>query len=149
MATIKANDWLLKNGHIKEIKRGRRSAENTALLNQAFADGVKFSDYTPAETTNEAGETVVKNVASPQTREIADIFIRYPGPNGNEYMSNSVWKVTVDGKEVKRSDKDIKNDWGGMRSACNNCGLSLVGHQCHTPVISINGKATPVLIERR
>lgn len=148
MATIKANDYLLKHGHIKEIKRGRRSVENTSILNQAFAEGVKFSDYTPSESTNEAGETVIKNVAKPQTM-VTEPFIRYPGPSGNEYAANSIWKVTVDGNEVKRSDNDIKNDWGGLRNTCNNCGWSLVGHQCHTPVISIDGKSVPVAVERR
>lgn len=118
----KANEYLLDQGKIKEIKRGRRSAENIAFLVDAVANGVKFSDFTPAETTTPQGETVVKNVAKPAGSSNIDNFnegfVRYP--------EDENWIVREKGANGK-----IRS----LREACQNCRYSLAGHLCQNPVI--------------
>lgn len=147
MKTYKANNWLLENGYITEIKRGRRSRENVERLNEAVLNNVTFSDYTPVEIKKEDGTTVTKNAAKPQTHtEAGEVFIRYGGPTGNEVGANSVWKVTLpDGKELKPD----KNDYGGLRTGCAGCRLSLVGCKCPIPTVHHGGKVVRVTIERR
>lgn len=119
---MKANDWLLKEGHIKEITRGRRSLANINHLMTAYQAGTRFSDWEPKETVNTTtGETrvvnTVKAAGGSQIDNYNEPFIRYPG----EMDSYTV----TDSQGNKRS----------LKEACNNCGLSLVGHTCNNPVI--------------
>lgn len=141
-----ANEWLLAQGHIQEITRGRRSRENTQHLTDAYNSGTRFRDFEPVESKNSQGETVTKNAvkATSQIENFAQAYIRYPGPTGNEANANSVWAVKVDGKTLPTPD-----DYGGLREVCFNCRLSLVGHTCDNPQLSIDGKIVSVDIVRR
>lgn len=141
----KANEWLLKNGHIQKITRGRRSAENTARLAEAYKSGIRFSDWEPSETTDEAGKTVVKNVAPATSNPTAihDIKFTYPEKDFEAYAEVRGKKIPV-----------------GMREVCSNCissygiHVSLTAHVCASPSVSTVmaaglGSPTPVSIVPR
>lgn len=122
----KANEWLLNEGHIEKITRGRRSTINIQRLTEAAQAGVKFSDFEPVESTNASGEKVIKNSrTTAQTSNIENYnepFIRYEG--GDER-----WTV-LDESGNKRT----------LREACMNCHYSLVGHTCDSPrIVTLSG----------
>lgn len=150
--TYKAKEYLLEQGKIDAITRGRMSNANKEFLAEAAASGIQFSDFKATETTNASGEKVIKNTSprlgTSQIDNINEEFVRYPGPSGGIAQANTVWKILgPNGKEVNKPDK---GGHGGLKTICNNCRLSLVGHMCNTPVITLaNMEVVAVTIERR
>jgi hypothetical protein len=127
---IKANKWLLDNGHITEITRGRMRLENIALLNQAVAEGVEFSDFPKGkvevllEATHDAPAvlTYKREDGYASNGEIAEI-----APYLYNHDTHAAYEV-VSGQ--KRS----------LREVCANDGVSLVQCTCGAPkVVSTNG----------
>lgn len=150
MKTYKAKEYLLEQGKIDAITRGRMSNANKEFLAQAAEAGVQFSDFKATETTNASGEKVIKNSApragTSQIDNINEEFVRFAGPSGGIAQANTVWKTMLNGKEVNKPDKD---GHGGLKTVCNNCRYSLVGHTCNSPTITIDGIEVLVTIERR
>lgn len=128
---MKAKEWLKANGHIDAITRGRISGVNHGLLADAHANGQKFSDWEPKETTNASGEKVVKNATPKGTdsQGIGEAFIRYPSATSGD--PDESWVAIEIESGIKRS----------MREACGGCGLSLVGHRCNDPRIVPTAKS--------
>lgn len=131
---MKAKEWLLDNGHIAAISRGRISHANHALLNEAWSEGVRFSDWTPktvsvqvTETTDKAGnvtETITAHrIDGYQSNgEIADIA---------PYRYNHATHKAVEADGTVRS----------LREVCFNDGVSLVQCTCGQPrVVARNGQ---------
>ena len=121
----KAKEWLKENGHIAEVTRGRISNDNHKRLLDAVSKGVKFSDYPKGGTvvSTPTGETAYVKPAAPTGTEIAELYYRY-----DEKLYKAVGK---------------SGTIYGMREACNNCGLSLVGHKCDNP--SVLGEKVEVM----
>lgn len=122
---MKPKDWLLANGHIKEITRGRMSREHIALIEQAVRDGEQIDGYavstavrTPADTPT---PPKVEKVAKPSER-IADV--------PDETRPESSWEAYTYYNGAK---KDI-----GMRTVCNTCGNSLTYCPCRTPMVNLD-----------
>lgn len=125
-----AKEWLKANGHIAEVTRGRISNDNHKRLLDAVSNGVKFTDYPK-------GGKVVKTTTGETTTET---YVKAPAPTG-EVISELYFRYNEkDWQAVTKSGKIH-----GMREACNNCHLSLVGHTCDSP--SVLGE--PVEVVRR
>lgn len=116
--------WLLSEGHIKEAGRGRISAENLARISKAYESGIRFSDWTPGNTEIRNGETVTKNSVVP--RVLAEYTILYPE---NQFKA-------IEANNTERS----------MRSACNNCRVSLIQCSCGSPRIVARDGSGSVLV---
>ena len=114
--------WLLSQGHIQESQagRGRISAENMALIQEAYKSGTRFSDWEPDKTEIRNGEEVTVKSVLPRAapKIVSEFTILYPE---NQFRA-------VESDNTERS----------MRSACNNCGVSLVQCTCGAPTI-VNG----------
>ncbi len=112
-----AKEWLKANGHIAEVTRGRISNENHKRLLAAVAQGVKFSDYPKGGTVVKTGDGQEKYVKpeAPTGVEIPELYYRY----------------SLEGYHAKDSSGKVYS----MREACQNCGLSLVGHKCDDPIV--------------
>lgn len=120
---MKAKEWLLNNGHIKEITRGRISLDNRALIEDAVRKGAQIEGYSisTAPAAPDAPVAVDKAVVSNE-KVIYDI-----GPeryNENEWIAY----IHEDGKH-----KEI-----GIRTVCNGCGASLTYHMCETPRVWVD-----------
>lgn len=126
---MKAKDWLKANGHIAEVTRGRISNENHARLAEAAAKGQVFSDWPKGKVTITPAVGEEKATAKVEKSAIAagdnygEAFIRY------DDWANMI-AVADDGTKFS------------MKEACNNCGLSLLGHQCNSPMVL--GKAVSI-----
>lgn len=117
-------EYLLKHGHIQNIGRGRISQANHEILAKAVASGIKIDNYSPVESTKPTGEKSIKNTAAPTNNEkvIADYTLRF----ALDTPAHAFWN----GKKIEVS----------MRSACNNCRVSLVQCICgNTHVVAPNG----------
>lgn len=113
--------WLLAEGHIEpsQAGRGRISAENMAKIQTAYESGVRFSDWTPATPEIRDGKTVVRNSAPENVS--GEITILYPEDSFQALEAN----------DTVRS----------MRSACNNCRVSLVQCSCGAPrIVALDGR---------
>lgn len=119
---MKPKDWLLANGHIKEITRGRMSRENIALIQEAVNNGTKIEGYAPTEDGEE-----VNRVATDPNR-ILDIP-EFP------FRQEHEWEPYVQG--VKWSM--------GMRGVCNLCNSSLTYCGCPKPVVNLDNGGTSVV----
>jgi hypothetical protein len=117
--TMKAKEWLLKNGHIKEITRGRISRDNHALIEDAVRKGAQIEGFSvsTAPTKDEKPAAVTKVPMVSAEKVIYDI--------GPERYVESEWVAYIheDGKQ-----KEI-----GLRTVCNTCGASLTYHVCESP----------------
>ncbi len=125
---MKPKEWLLKNGHIKEITRGRMSRESIALIEEAVKNGViieGYSNYTaPAKPVSEAGiEKPVSRIEKSNGTGILAI------PD-NPLRSEELWEAyaNIDGK--------IKSI--GMRTVCNTCKNSLTYCPCKSPLVNLD-----------
>lgn len=117
---MKPKEYLLKHGHIDKIGRGRLSAAHIEIIKDAVANGVRIEGYASVESNsvevNKPKE--VKKVENP-SNEIVDLApIHYPEDQFVAYEYH-------DGKKIERS----------LRSACNNCLVSLVQCVCGNPTI--------------
>jgi hypothetical protein len=124
----KKKEWLLANGHIDKIGRGRLSRTCHDALKAAVASGVKFSDY--ETTVDKADGTVVK----------APVAVSYDMPTVR-------WN-TVLLPNGKPSGATVK-------AACFNCSVSLAYCTCDlrglTPraIISNDSGYVPVRLEMK
>jgi hypothetical protein len=107
--------WLLSEGHIQpsQAGRGRISAENMALIQEAYKSGTRFSDWEPSNTEIHSGNAVARN--SVPKRVVAEFPIYYP---------EDTYKV-VEANGTLRS----------LKEGCNNCRVSLVQCRCDAPRI--------------
>jgi hypothetical protein len=122
---MKPKEWLLKNGHIKEITRGRISRDNHALIEKAVRDGASIEGYSvstaPAKADETAESTIVKAKVSSE-KVVADI-----GPERFD-EAVTVGYVHKDGEAVEVS----------LRTVCNTCGASLTYHVCDSPRVWVD-----------
>lgn len=117
---MKAKEYLLQEGKISAITRGRISNDNHAFLKKAWEGGVRFSDWAPKGESPTADSSKPKRESSAvgkgtssQPKTIAEIHIPFPE---SEYIAFE----RRGGKRHLRS----------MRSACTNCRVSLVACGC-------------------
>lgn len=126
---MKPKEWLLKNGHIKEITRGRISRENHALIEAAVKNGAKIEGYSvstaaPVEGNDETPESTVTKAKVSSEKVIYDV-----GPE--RYVEDeTVGYIHQDGKQVEIS----------LRTVCNTCGASLTYHMCDSPRVWVDHK---------
>lgn len=131
---MKAKEWLVSNGFLKEVTRGRISSENHARLaesGKAFSDWPKGVVMVNEETNKTTGETEEK-----VTYHRTDGY----GANGNPvdiapYVYNltthAAYEDTTDGSKGKRRS---------LKEVCFNDGVSLVQCTCGAPkVVARNG----------
>lgn len=135
---MKPKEYLLKNGHIDEIKRGRLSREHIDIIKAAVAGGENIEGYTlntPAAGIPEKATNAVER----NKPEVGKIIYEIPP----ERFPESEYTVfeRVDGKRVTRS----------LREACNNCRVSLIYCFCDSPrIVARNGRGSVlVYIERK
>lgn len=122
---MKPKDWLLANGHIKEITRGRMSRENIALIQEAVNNGAKIEGYAPSEEGEE-----VNRVATDPNR-ILDIP-EFP------FRDEKAYEPFANGER-----------WPlGMRGCCELCKNSLTYCGCETPYVRIDNDRL-VMVEFR
>jgi hypothetical protein len=122
---MKPKEWLLKNGHIKEITRGRISRENHALIEKAVRDGASIEGYsvsTAAVKGTETPESTIVKAKVSSEKTVADI-----GPERFD-EAVTVGYIHQDGKSVEIS----------LRTVCNTCGASLTYHVCDSPRIWVD-----------
>lgn len=127
---MKAKEWLLKQGLIAEIARGRISLANHEALRKAAESGVEFSDWPKGKV-----ETVIRKTASDTgavaiTEQVTRVIrnkdttagkvIEEIAPYRFTEDTHEVWEETASGKRVKRSLKEV----------CQYCRVSLVQDIC-------------------
>lgn len=123
---MKPKEWLLKNGHIKEITRGRISRDNHALIEKAVRNGASIEGYSvstarPVEGVETPESTIVKAKVSSE-KVVADV-----SPERYD-ESVTVGYVHKDGEPVEIS----------LRTVCNTCGGSLTYHVCDSPRVWVD-----------
>jgi hypothetical protein len=130
---MKPKEYLLSIGAIKEIGRGRLSREHIEMCKEAAKKGVSIEGYS-VTTGPDAEKTVEKVAVSTEKQVIEPMPIRYPE---DEY-------VAVEFREGKRVLR-------GMREACRQTGLSLVGCPCDNhQIVAHDGRGNvSVTIERK
>ena len=145
---LRAKEALHKAGRIDKIGRGRISADNHAWLKSEYDKGERFSDWPKGEvqvtktqdkeTGAESTTVKVKRDPSQSTEKVVADLMPYLYPE-DEFVAIETDRKT--GKRVERS----------MRSACNNCRVSLVVCVCGQPriVARDGGSSVRVDIERR
>lgn len=125
---MKPKEWLLKNGHIKEITRGRISRENHALIEDAVRNGVSIEGYSvstarPADS-EDTPEPIITKAKVSSEKVVADI-----GPE--RYREDeTVGYIHQDGQQVEVS----------LRTVCNTCRASLTYHVCESPRVWVDHK---------
>ncbi len=135
---MKAKEYLHSKGLIEKIGKGRISHANHAVLQDAYDNGQRFSDWGPQkvsvqvhETVNAEGETVeivkghrVDEYAS--NGEIQDI-----APYRFNHDTHAAYEDKPDGSKGKRRS---------LREVCTNDGVSLVQCTCGAPeIVSLDG----------
>lgn len=138
----KSKVWLLSEGHIATAGRGRPrktslkdGREISVILDEAVKSGVKFSDWpksqtnTPTTTTGAAG---TKTTPKPKTKKAGMPEYRFD----YLYSEDDYKAVEKAGKKQERS----------MRSACQNCRVSLVQCHCGKPEIVATDGTGSVLV---
>lgn len=104
---MKPKEWLVKNGHLKSIGRGRLSAAHIDLIKQAVAAGEVIEGYSQSPKS----ETVER--VSHDTARVFDM--------PEESRPEAEWEAfTVNGPV-------------GMREVCNNCNSSFTYCYCPHP----------------
>lgn len=113
-------DWAVEHGFAKPGK-GRMSREAHAALEKVIAEGMTFTDYrvaVRASGTSKGSEEAPKVIGPNEEANVyADAFMRYE--------LDQQFTYNVDGKA------HVING----RGVCRECGYSLVGHTCNTPVV--------------
>lgn len=143
--SVKAKQWLKDNGHIAEITRGRISHKNHILLNNAYSDGERFSDWTPekvalavTESTGDNGEVTETVTAHRIDGYQSNGMPVEIAPYRYNLTTHKAYEDTVTGKGAERSLKEV----------CFTCSVSLVQCTCGAPsVVARNGQGyVPVSI---
>lgn len=123
---MKPKEWLLKNGHIKEITRGRMSRESIALINEAVKAGTVIEGYPSPTGPNKptaSGTDKPESKVEKTSTGIANIP-EFPLRDENRWEAYA----NIDGKL-----KTI-----GMRTVCNTCKNSLTYCPCKSPVVNLD-----------
>mgnify|MGYP006193491169 CR=1 FL=1 len=124
-----AKSCLLHYGKIKEITRGRISADNHAFLAERLGHGDTIAGYESVVSTKPTGQTVHSNKNAPVSTEktIADIgTARYDERETEAYYF-------FDGRKVGVS----------LRECCANCRASFSYHVCDNPTFRTLDIPTP------
>lgn len=123
---MKPKEWLLKNGHIKEITRGRMSREHISLIENAVKNGETIEGYSRSTAPIKPVVSVGKAVSKTEKSNGTGIVAIPDSPLRNETM----WEAyaNVDGK--------IKVI--GMRTVCNTCKNSLTYCPCKSPLVNLD-----------
>lgn len=132
---MKAKEYLLKQGKINGITRGRISKDNHAFLISAVKNGASIEGYSVSTARVEKTEPVVSKVALSNEKVIHELVpYRYTEEAYQAYEFDG-------GKKVIRS----------LRSACNKCGYSLVVCYCAEPVIVARdgSQSVRIYVERK
>lgn len=127
---MKPKDWLLANGHIKEITRGRMSRENIALIENAVRDGAVIDGY----VVSKVEPKVTKDVPAPSKVERVTVATDRIADVPDEVRPESEWEAYTYLDGAKRPV--------GMRTVCNQCGNSLTYCHCRTPVVWLDHEVT-------
>lgn len=114
---MKAKEYLVKKGHLKEAGRGRLSAEHRAIIMAAVAEGIHIEGYSVNTAPATENKPVVKVVK-------ADPNAVYDVPD--ETRPERDWAASVNNKTV------------GMRTVCNMCTNSLTHCHCQFPKVWID-----------
>lgn len=108
---MKPKDYLVKNGYLKEVTRGRLSLAHIEILKDAVADGAKIEGY------EKSGVSVSK--VDP------DAFPEYRLPSEYRFPEKEYALVLP---------KDFPYPKGaGMRNVCDVCSYSFCDHICESP----------------
>lgn len=131
---MKPKEWLMKNGHIKEIGRGRLSAANIALIKEAVSNGVMIEGYSvtkPLITHDSHRERVANTVTVERTTsETGMVDVPEPVRMADE------WDAFDDtGKRF-----DI-----GIKGVCENCRSSVTYCRCKFPVLRVDNDRVSVV----
>lgn len=113
---MRAKEWLLDNGHIEAVSRGRISGANHERLRAAVASGVKFSDYA-VEVKD--GEVTSRTVTA--EKHIPDV-----PPDIWPVESTMVFADFSDGRGYVKTKANT-------RASCFNCPGSLSHCNCGSP----------------
>jgi hypothetical protein len=139
---MKAKEWLYANKHISKIGRGRISHANHVLLNNAYADGQRFSDWTPDKVALSVTETTDK--ATGETVETVTAH-RIDGYDASGNIAEiAPYRYNHNTHKAVEADGTVRS----LREVCFNDGVSLVQCTCGTPrVVARNGQGyVPVTI---
>lgn len=128
---MKPKEWLLKEGHIKEITRGRMSRESIALIEDAVRNGAKIDGFSVSTAPVDSKEPAkVEKVATDPNRilEIPD----------SPFRDESTWEAygNIGGKVAPI----------GMRTVEETCGNSLTYCACRNPMVRHLDSDGPVLV---
>lgn len=126
-AVVTKREWLASlNPPLAKTGRGKFSNEAKAAIAKAIAEGMTFSDNAPAPK-------VVKDDNAPEAedkpRGVSPENAEVVFENERPYYGMR-WYGNENGKRVEVSN----------RSACMNCGYSLLGHVCQNALV-INPKS--------
>lgn len=114
---MKPKEWLFKNGHIKEIGRGRLSREHIDLIKDAVNHGAMIEGYSVESTPNSTVKTVVKT-AKATAETVMDI--------GEPLRDERALSARAGKTEI------------GMRTVCNVCRNSLTYCFCPQPRVWVD-----------
>ena len=129
---MKAKDWAVEQGLCK-AGRGRMPREAHAAIQKAIEGGMSFSDYRGAPVAKGQKPIVVKKKAEDKPTGEAEGFNQYAAAF-MRYPMDQEFTYHHDGKTY------VING----RGACMDCGYSLVGHTCNSPVVLTKHGAQPV-----
>lgn len=127
---MKPKEWLMKNGHIKEIGRGRLSAANIALIKEAVSNGVMIEGY--AVSTARPSVETAKPAATVERTTSDTGMVDVPEP-------------------VRMADEwDAFDDTGkrfaiGIKGVCENCRSSVTYCRCLYPVLRVDNDRVSVV----
>ena len=126
---MKPKEWLLANGHIKEIGRGRMSKDHIVLITEAakdtFIEG--YSSGTLAKPKVAVAKPVLNN--GQEIVELAPILYPHEAYTAVYYLDGKRKTVTT-------------------KSACQQHGYSICGHECPGAIVStVDGSVTISHIE--
>lgn len=129
---MKPKEWLLKNGHISEIKRGRMSREHIELIQDAVRSGVVIEGY--------AVSTVQPKTAE-EPKEVKKV------PTGTAQPIFKVPDESRDERDFKASGfLNGKKVPVGMRTVCNGCGSSLTYCHCANSRVWVSHEHESVVV---
>lgn len=132
---MKAKEYLLKQGKITDITRGRISKDNHEFLKHAVSKGASIEGYSVSTARVGNVEPVVSKVALSNEKVVSELMpYRYTEEAYQAYQF-------IDGKKVTRS----------LREACRGCGYSLVVCYCVEPrIVALDGSSSVrIYVERK
>lgn len=114
---MKAKEFAVSQGLAKPGK-GRMSREAHEAIRKAISDGMSFSDY-------QVTKPAVKGAGAEESSPLDVVFNPY---------ADAYFRYPQDQRFVYRDDDGKSHEISG-RPACMECGYSLVGHTCNSPVV--------------